>query len=196
MAYLEALPASRQEAVNALKAYRDATRREAGATRVDVFEQIGRTTHFVMVEAWATLENREAHAAAAHTKALRDTLARIGASGYDERPYKTLIVAMPKAGTASAVHVVSHVDTVPTPGADGPGLLRRIAEASRAEAGNLRFDVLQHAMRGNHFTVVESWANQAAADAHASAAHTRQYRLEVTPMTGSPLDERTLKAIE
>jgi hypothetical protein len=33
-------------------------------------------------------------------------------------------------------------------------------------------------------------------DAHAAAAHTRQYRDELQPMTGSPLDERVYKVVE
>lgn len=196
VAYVEALPAAREGAASALRAYRDAARREPGAARIDVFQQVGRATHFVVVETWSNLESRDAHATAPSTRTLRESMARLGASGYDERPYKTLSVAPARVGGAQAVHLVSHVDTVPTPGADGPGLLRRIADASRAEAGNLRYDVLQHAVRANHFTVVESWANQAAADAHASAAHTRQYRLDVQPMTGSPLDERMFKALD
>jgi quinol monooxygenase YgiN len=51
-------------------------------------------------------------------------------------------------------------------------------------------------MRANHFTVVESWANQAALDAHAAAAHTRQYRDVLQPMAGSPLDERVYTAVD
>jgi hypothetical protein len=43
-------------------------------------------------------------------------------------------------------------------------MLRRQAEASRQEDGNLRFDVVQHVMRANHFTVIEIWRNQAAFD--------------------------------
>ena len=79
---------------------------------------------------------------------------------------------------------------------DAPGMLRRLAEASRAEQGCLRFDVLQHAMRANHFTVVEVWQTQDALDAHAATAHARQYRDELQPVSGSPLDERVYKAIE
>ena len=47
--------------------------------------------------------------------------------------------------------VVAHVDVAPN--TQAPALLQQLAEASRQEPGNLRFDVLQHAMRGNHFTV-------------------------------------------
>jgi quinol monooxygenase YgiN len=77
-----------------------------------------------------------------------------------------------------------------------PELLERLAEASRQDKGNIRFDVLQHAMRANHFTVVETWQSQSALDAHAAAAHTRQYRDQLQPMTGSPLDERVYNVVE
>jgi quinol monooxygenase YgiN len=44
--------------------------------------------------------------------------------------------------------------------------------------------------------VIERWRNQAALDSHVSAAHTRQYRDELEPMTGSPLDERVYVAVD
>jgi len=40
----------------------------------------------------------------------------------------------------------------------------------------VRFDVMQHTMRANHFTIVEGWQGQGALDAHAAAPHTKQYR--------------------
>lgn len=196
VSYAEALPGTREQVTAALRAYRDAARREPGAVRIDLFRQIGRDTHFVVVEAWASLQAREAHDRAPSAGTLRAALATLSASAYDERPYKTLTVAPVENTGPGTVHVISHVDTIPTPGSDGPGLMRRIAAASRSEAGNLRFDVLQHAQRANHFTVVESWASARAADAHATAAHTRQYRAELTPLTGSPLDERLMTLVE
>ena len=130
----------------------------------------------------------------AHTQ-LMEGLAPIRVSNYDQRPYKTLTVGpAPAAAGGRAVSVVSHVDVNQDPKV--PAMLRRLAEASRQEPGNLRFDVVQHMMRANHFTVVETWRDQQAFDAHVAAAHTRQYRDEVQPMTGSPLDERTYKTIE
>jgi len=74
--------------------------------------------------------------------------------------------------------------------------LNRLAEESRKDPGCVRFDVLQNPMRANHFTIIESWANAQALEAHAAAPHTRKYRDEVQPMTGSPLDERVFKAAE
>jgi quinol monooxygenase YgiN len=92
------------------------------------------------------------------------------------------------------VSVVAHVDVTPNP--QVPVLLKRLAEASRREDGNLRFDVFQHTMRANHFTVVETWQSQRALDAHVAATHTKQYRDELQPLTGSPLDERVYLTVQ
>ena len=51
-------------------------------------------------------------------------------------------------------------------------------------------------MRSNHFTVIEAWRTQQALDAHVAAAHTKQYRDALQPLTGSPLDERTFRIVE
>jgi quinol monooxygenase YgiN len=92
------------------------------------------------------------------------------------------------------VIVIAHVDVAPNP--QVAVMLKDLAEASRKEPGNVRFDVVQHTMRANHFTVVEVWRDQKALDAHVAAPHTRQYRDTLQPMTGSPLDERVYKSID
>ena len=75
-------------------------------------------------------------------------------------------------------------------------IARHDAEHSEQdEPGCLRFDILQHAMRANHFTIVETWQSRNALEAHAAAAHTKQYRDELQPFTGSPLDERVYRAV-
>ena len=195
VAYVDVMPSGRAAAVAALKTYREASAKDAGHTRIDVFDQVGRPAHFVIIETWRDQAAFDAHAGSAATKQFQQAIGKTRVSGYDERPYKALSVAAPRAG--GAVHVVSHVDIAGAGNLAGaPPMLQKLAEASRAEQGNLRFDVLQHVMRANHFTVVESWANQAALDAHAAAAHTRQYRDVLQPMSGSPLDERVYLAVD
>jgi autoinducer 2-degrading protein len=200
VSYVEVRPAERSRMTAALTQYRGASRTDDGFARIDVFEQVGWPGHFVIVETWRDAKAFENHGAAAHAKQFQDALQPIRVSGYDQRPYKTLSVgSSPAPVNAQAVHVVAHVDAAPSAQggkADAVTLLRRLSEASRKEPGNVRFDVLQHAMRGNHFTVVETWQNQNALDAHAAAAHTRQYRDELQPISGSPLDERLYKAVE
>jgi quinol monooxygenase YgiN len=193
VAYVEVMASAASYAAGALAAYRDASRKQDGCVRIDVFEQLERPGHFAVVETW---RDRKAFDARGTTqKDLLEALRTSRVSGYDQRPYKTLTLGPATAAAGGrAVSVVSHVDVSMDPRV--PPMLTKLAEASRQEAGNARFDVLQHTMRANHFTVVETWRDQAALDAHVSAAHTRQHRDELQPLTGSPLDERVYRAVE
>jgi quinol monooxygenase YgiN len=194
VSYLEVIASSRATATAALKQYRDASRKQDGCVRLELFEQVGRPGHFAVVETWRDRKVFDAREVATR-KQLLDTLQVIRVSDYDERLYKTLTVgSVSSAASSHAIAVVSHVDTAP--GDQAAGLLERLAESSRQDEGNVRFDVLQHTMRANHFTVIESWQSQKAFDAHAAAAHTRRYRDELQPMTGSPLDERVYRVVE
>jgi quinol monooxygenase YgiN len=193
VAYVEVRASGAPGARISFKLYRDALQKQSSA-HVEIFEQSGRPGHFAVVEQWRDQAAFDARDAAAR-KRLLDALESMRVSAYDERPYKALSTAPEVAASElSTFNVVTHVDVIPNPQA--AGLLTRLAEASRKEPGNLRFDVVQHAMRANHFTVIERWRNRAALDEHAAAAHTRQYRDEIGPLTGSPLDERVYVSID
>jgi quinol monooxygenase YgiN len=197
VSYVELMPSARNTATAAFKQYRDTSSKDEGYAAIEFFEQIGRPGHFVVLERWTDQRTFDAHSKAAHTTQFQNKLQPIRVSGYDQRPYKILTIA-PPAGSANdrSIVVVSHVDIGGgPPGGDAPGLLRKLSEASRKEEGNLRFDVLQHNARANHFTVVEVWRGEKELDAHAASAHAKQYRDVLQPMTGSPLDERTYKVV-
>ena len=194
VSYVETAAPSAAAGAAAFKQYRDASRAHDGFVRAEFFEQLGRPGHFAIVETWRDQKAFDARDAAVQ-KRLLAALDPIRVSGYDQRPYKTVSVGSGQPPTGrQIVYVVSHVDVTPNP--QVPVLLRQLADASRKETGNLRFDVLQHTMRANHFTVIEAWRNQPALDAHVAAAHTKQYRDTLQPLTGSPLDERTFRAVE
>ena len=178
----------------ALARYKQTLEAQPGCLGVELFAQTDRPGHFAVVETWKDQAGFDGRDAAAK-RTLMEALARIRVSDYDERPYKPLTVAAAKTAGADARNaiVVAHVDVAPN--TQAPMLLQQLAEASRQEAGNVRFDVLQHAMRGNHFTVVEQWRNQDALDAHVATAHARAYRDALQPLTGSPLDERVYTPI-
>ena len=101
--------------------------------------------------------------------------------------------AVPPPG---AVHVVTHVDVIPPRKDDGAAALESLARASRASAGNLRFDVVQQSSRPNHFTVIETWTDARSAEAHSMAAPTRAFRDTLAPMTGALYDERFYLAVD
>jgi quinol monooxygenase YgiN len=193
--YFEVAPASRPAAVAAFKQYREASRKDDGFLRVEMFEQEGWPGHFVVIESWANPKAFEAHSATAPSKDWRSKLDPIRLSDYDQRPYKTLSLGPTPPAPNRGSYVISHVD-IGGQGTNAAESLRRQAEASRKETGNTRFDVLQHTMRGNHFTVIEGWQNDKAVEAHAAAAHTRQYRDAIAPIAGSPLDQRLYKPVE
>ena len=195
VAYVEAMASSTPKAIALLQQYRKTSAAHDGFVSIDLYEQIGRPGHFAVFEIWRDQKAFDARDASA-LKGLRDGLQPIRVSDYDQRPYKTISVDDRRGGRleAARVAVVSHVDVAPNP--QVAVLLRDLAEASRKEAGSVRFDVVQHTMRANHFTVVEVWRDQKALDAHVAAPHTRQYRDTLQPMTGSPLDERVYKVID
>lgn len=196
VAYVEILPASRAAAISAFKQYRDASRKDDGFQRIDFFEQVGKTAHFCITETWANGKDLDAHAASANTKDFRNKIDSMRLSEYDQRPYKTLSLGTAqKGGSSRSTFVITHVD-IGVQGSNAPDLLRTLAEASRKEEGNLRFDVLQHTMRANHFTVIEEWQSAKAIETHAAATHTKEYRNSLGPLAGSPLDERLYKAVE
>lgn len=192
VAYVEVNAVSVEAGRTALRQYRDAIGKAVSSTRIELFEQSGRPGHFAIVETWRDQHAFDTRDSSARSR-LTDALAPIRVSGYDERTYKTLTTAN-AASSRGTVYVITHVDVIPNPQA--AGILERLADASRKENGNLRFDVVQHSVRPNHFTVIEQWRDQKALDAHAAAAHTVRYRDEIQPLAGSPLDERVFAAVE
>jgi quinol monooxygenase YgiN len=193
VSYIEVKPSSRTQAIALLKGYREGTHRDDNNIRLELFEQADRAGHFVVVETWRTaaaFDRKEAS-----RKQLADQMEPMRTSGWDTRPYKTLSVASgPADATSKSVYVISHVDVAPDPKV--AGMLTTLATASRLEEGNIRFDVLLHTMRSNHFEVIETWKNEKALENHANAAHTRKYRDDLQAALGSPLDERIYRVIE
>jgi len=195
-AYVDIVPASRTAAITAMKQYRDTSRKQDGFQRIEFFEQAGRPGHFCIIETWANNKDFDTHAASTNAKDFRTKIESMRLSDYDQRPYKTLSLGTaPHDGGSRSTFVITHVD-IGGQGTNAADLLRKLAEASRKEEGNLRFDVLQHAMRANHFTVIEEWQTAKALETHAAATHTREYRNGLGPIAGSPLDERLYKVVE
>ena len=100
-------------------------------------------------------------------------------------------------GGRDAVDVLTFVDVFP-PGKDRTAaLLTQLAEAGRKLTGNQRFDVLLRVPGGgNHFIVVEGWRDRQAYNASLTAASTRDFRQQLTPLEGALYDERLYHALQ
>jgi quinol monooxygenase YgiN len=186
--YIEVEPAQAAASRRLLARYRDALK-EKGTLEFAIFEQIGRPNHFAIVEQWPSAKAREDNAASAPARELRAALAPLLIAPYDERLHFALSTA-PKAATQAAVYVVTHVDLVPPKREEGVAEVRKLAEASRGTAGNVRFDALVQASRLNHLTLVEAWTDAPAQQAHSATNPTRSFRSALGPMSGALYDER------
>ena len=195
--YIEVMPLAKDQARALARQLGAKSRKDDGNLRFEVLQRIGQSNHFAILEAWKDKDAQAAHAAAAHTRGFRDKLAPMLRSPYDERPHSGLSVGETKAGKpgGAAVYGVTHVDIVPVEKDKGIGFVKELCEASRNDAGNVRFDALQQNSRPNHLTVVEIWKSPKAVDAHGVTDATKGFREKLTPLSGSLYDERLYKLI-
>jgi quinol monooxygenase YgiN len=194
--YIEVMPNAVAPGTALLKQYGDASSKEDGNLRAVALAEIERPNRFVVVEAWRDKAAFEAHGQSAATLKFRDELKPIADAPYDERINNALYVAQGKNESQSgAIYVLTHVDVIPAGKDDCMAALKAMSVDTASDAGNISYEVLQQANRGNHFTVIEAWTNRKALDAHAMAAHTRAFREKISPVAGALYDERIYKAL-
>jgi quinol monooxygenase YgiN len=194
--YVEVMPNAVGPGVVLLKQYRDVSLKEDGNLRAVALAEVERPNRFVVVEAWRDKAALEAHGQSAATSKFRDKLKPIADAPYDERITNALYVTPAKNESRSGtLYVVTHVDVIPAGKDDCMAALKAMSVDTAADAGNISYEVLQQANRGNHFTVIEAWTDRKALDAHAMAAHTRAFRDKLGPIAGALYDERIYQAL-
>jgi quinol monooxygenase YgiN len=195
LSYIEVAPSSAAEVGRYLQQWSEAARKAPGLTRLEVLRRTTPAHHFALIASWTGSGAFQTARESGVGKTMRDWLAPHLIAGIDTRIHGGMIGGDDPRGSGKATVVVTHVD-VPPPNKDACiGLLEAQIKPSRAEAGSRRFEVFQQADRPNHFSVVESWASQAAYDAHIVTAHTRSFRQQLTPLSGALYDERIYTGI-
>jgi quinol monooxygenase YgiN len=195
--YIDVAPASRDADAGLLRQLVADSRKDPGVIRYEAFQRSTPSNQFAIVEVWKDQQSYDAHAASAHVKAFRQQIEPHLVAPIDERPHVGL-AAGPKDSAAipsGALVAVSHVDVIPPKKDDGIAALTTLADPTRKDGGNLRFDVYQQKSRPNHFTVVEVWRDQKDIDAHEIAAHTKQFRQVLGTATGALYDQRWYRAL-
>jgi quinol monooxygenase YgiN len=195
--YVEVMPSAKDDGAALVRQFRDATRKDGGNLRAEAARRIGLPNQFVILEAWKDQPSFDAHAKAAHTTQFRDKLKAIQNAPYDERVHFPLSVGpLPASFGGAAVIAVTHVDVIPPQRENGTALVKQLADDSRKDDGNLRFEGVTQTNRQNHFSVVEAWKNRKARDAHSMNANTRAFRDKLAPASGALYDERLYKALD
>jgi quinol monooxygenase YgiN len=88
--HVDVPPPKKDECIAALKALVEASRKDPGSVRFDIFQQGTRPNHFSVVEIWKSQAAYDAHIIAADTKKFRDQLTPMSGALYDERLYKAI----------------------------------------------------------------------------------------------------------
>ena len=195
LSHIEVMPSSKNQGAALLRELGTASRKEAGVVRFEVLQRSAPSSHFLLLEMWKDKEALDAHAGSAHAKAFRDKIKPMLMAPIDDRPCIPQFIAPPTATTRGAVFVVSHIDVPPNARDKIVDPLKSMAETSRKEAGNERYDVVQQAARANHFFSIEAWKDQKSWEAHEIAAPTKQFRVILAPLTGALYDQRWYKGL-
>jgi quinol monooxygenase YgiN len=101
-------------------------------------------------------------------------------------------MAQAPAGTA---YMVTYIEVAPSSQGAAADLLKAVAAASRKEAGNARYDILQRIDRENQFAILEAWTDLKAAEAHVGGAALKQFKDKIKPLEISWYDERPSNGI-
>jgi quinol monooxygenase YgiN len=190
--FFEVSPAAQAQAIALLKEYRDASRKEPGATSVDIYREATTPSRFFTNEVWKDMAAFEAHAKAAAMTQISEKLLTIEYGPPDSRTQSGYYIA-PGGGaaTANSVVILSHLDVTPNVLPKLMEIMKPLSEGSAKEAGMQTYQILrQTAGAGNHFRLFEVWASERAFETHNLAAHTQGFRNGLYPLLGTPYDQR------
>jgi quinol monooxygenase YgiN len=179
--YLDVGASTVAEGVALLKQYRDTSQHEAANLEFTVLQETSRPNRFVILEGWKDQAAFEAHTKAAAAAQFLDALKPIRNSPPDRHMLQPFANGAARTAPASgALYMVEHVDFMggdPAIAAAAVPLVTGLAEASRKEAGAVRYEIYrQPPPRINHYEVVAAWTDAKAFDAHETAPHTLQFR--------------------
>jgi quinol monooxygenase YgiN len=195
--YFEAAAPDIAKVVADVRQFAMASRNEVGNAGFAAVQEIPRPSRFAIVEAWQDKAAADAHNAAPATLAFRDKVRPLLVGPFEVRTLTGFSTAVPNGqGNRDTVDVLTFVDVFPSGKDRTAALLTQLAEAGRKVPGNLQFDVLLRVPGvGNHFIVVEGWRDRQAYNASLTAASTRDFRQQLTPLEGALYDERLYHAL-
>jgi quinol monooxygenase YgiN len=196
LTYLEFGPSSVNNAIAAMKTYRDASRREMGARTVDIYQEAGHPNRFVLREIWDDRPAYDRHAMAASSSQFTAAVRPIHFGPIYISVHIEYWMSPVKQGGANDTFVITHVDVG---GMNVPRLkemLDKVGPASVNDAGLVRYEILDEVpAHPNHFRFFEQWTSEANWAAHHSSPHARAFRDSVTPILGTPYDQRLYRLV-
>lgn len=195
--YVDVMPSDAAAGATLVRQFRDAAHKEAGNLRAEAAQRIGQPNQFVVLETWQDQAALDTHEKAAAMTQFRDKLKPIEDAPNDERvTYPLSVGAVQATFGRAAVVAVTHVDVLPAQKDTTSAMLKQLADDSRKDDGNLRFESTTQTNRPNHFTVIAAWRDHKTTDAHTMNAKTRAFREQLAPAAGALYDERFYQPLE
>jgi quinol monooxygenase YgiN len=195
--YLEVSPTAEIDAKKLVRQFRDLMRNETGNLRTEALQRVGQPNQLVLLEAWLEPTAVDSHAQAYSTVQFQEHIKAIQNAPADVRIHFPLSVGSAYATVdAATLAIVTHVDVIPAQRDNGTAIVKQLADESRNDNGNLRFDVVTQVNRQNHFTLIEMWRDSRSAEAHGMAGHTRTFRERLGPASGALYDERLYSVLD
>jgi quinol monooxygenase YgiN len=194
--YLEFAPSSVPAATTVLKTYRDASRREAGVTTVDIYQEAGHPHRVILREIWQDRAAYDRHAMAATTAQLATAVRPIHFGPIYTSVHVAYWTSPAKTSGPNDAFVISHIDVGGNNVPRLKELLDVLGPASVNDAGLVRYEILDEVpAHPNHFRFFEQWSSEANWAAHHTSAHARAFRDGVTPILGTPYDQRLYRLV-
>jgi quinol monooxygenase YgiN len=194
--YFEFSPSAMMNAIAAMRTYRDASRREPGAMTVDTYQEAGHPHRFILREIWRDRAAFDVHAMAASTTQFNSAIKPIHFGNPQVGVHIPYWMSPTKPAGANDVFVISHIDVG---GMNVPRLktmLDALGPATANDSGLVRYEILDEVpAHPNHFRFFEQWSSEANWAAHHTSAHARQFRDSVTPILGTPYDQRLYRLV-
>jgi len=168
------------QGVELIRKYRDASRREGANLEFTVLQETSRPNRFAIMEGWRDKAAFDAHDKGAVKAEFEDALKTIRNSPPDRKMLQPFANAAAQPAPAGALYLLEHVDFLggdPSIAIAAAPLVATLAEASKKEAGVVRYDVYRMpAPRINHYEVIAAWPDAKGFDAHETAGHTLAFR--------------------
>ncbi len=191
MTHIEVSPDATAKALTAMKTYRQAALKEPGAVGVDLFQESGHPSRFIISEVW---RDHQALMARGNSPAGTELVAALKPIEFKPTDFRVhfLFAGTPyKPPTAGNVMVISHVDLCcgGTPVLEAA--MQSMADAAMKERGMVRFEMLdQLPPRQNHARAYEEWASERDWIAHNLSQPVRDAFAKMQEYLGTPYDQR------
>jgi quinol monooxygenase YgiN len=196
LTYLEFAPSSVTNAIATMRTYRDASRREPGARTIDIYQEVGHPHRFILREIWQDRAAFDRHAMAPSMSQLKMAIQPIHFGPPAIGVHVEYWMSPVKQVGANDVFVISHIDVGGNNVPRLKGLLDTLGPASANDTGLVRYEILDEVpAHPNHFRFFEQWSSEANWAAHHTSAHARAFRDGVTPILGTPYDQRLYRLV-